>query len=668
MTRFVVVSCCCLALLSPGSAVLRAQTAPQLGSSTYFGRFGFDEATDLAVDGDGFVYVSGWTESFAFPSTGFDAFVLKLTPDGSQVVYTAYLRGSGFDIATGLAVHTDGSVYVVGHTTSTDFPLVNAFQSALRGPSDLWMAKLDSSGSLIYSTYYGGSSFENGSAIAVSASGEAYVAGSTGSFDLPSVTGFQTENRGGFSDGFVMRIRPDGTAPSWASYLGGNGEEHTHGLALDAADHLVVAGSTSSMNFPVASAIQDDFGGGFADGFITKFSPDGSTLVFSTYLGRSSRDLVTSLQLDEEGAIYVAGSTGSFDFPTVNAFQPFYAGGFTDGFIARFEPNGQGPTLSTFFGGQGDDVILGLVRDARGHWYIAGQTDSFDFPTLSAIQGQVNGIDGFVAEFSADAQTLALSTPIGGTELDTAFGVGVAPSGDVWVAGRADSADFPIVNAFQPDHAGSADAFIARLTSSLPPNQTPFAFAGEDRTIVAAGCTAAVILDGTLSSDPDSNPLEYTWSGAFGTATGATPSVDLTPGVHDVTLTIDDGRGGFATDTVVITVVDNTPPRLDDVSATPHVLGPPNHQMVPVTIAVDLGGACEVNSHCAIADVRSDEPIDGQGDGDTAPDWEVTGDLSLNLRAERSAQLDGRVYTIQIQCIDPSGNTARSSVQVFVPR
>lgn len=668
MTRFVALICCCLALVSPGSAVVRAQTETQLVSSTYFGRFGFDEATGLAVDGDGFVYISGWTESFGFPSTGFDAFVLKLTPDGSQVVYTTYLRGSGFDIATGLAVHTDGTVYVVGHTTSADFPLVNSFQSALRGPSDLWLAKLDSFGSPIYSTYYGGSSFENGSAIAVSASGDAYVAGSTGSFDLPSVAGFQPENRGGFSDGFVVKIRPDGTAPPWASYLGGTGDDHANGLAVDAADHLVVVGSTSSTNFPVASAIQGSFGGGFADGFITKFSPDGSNLVFSTYLGRSSIDVVTSVQLDEGGAIYLVGSTGSFNFPTVNAFQPFYAGGFSDGFIARIEPNGQGPTLSTFFGGQGHDGILSLIRDGRGHWHIAGQTDSFDFPAVSAIQGQVNGIDGFVAEFSADARTLVRSTPIGGSELDTAFGVGVARSGEVWVAGRTDSADFPIVNALQSDHAGSADAFVARLTSSVPPNQVPFAFAGKDQTVVATGCTAAVILEGTLSSDPDGDPLTFTWAGDFGTATGATTAVDLRPGVHPVTLTVDDGRGGVATDTVVVTVVDNTVPQIDGISATPNVLGPPNHQMVPVTIAVDLGGACEVNSHCAIAGVTSDEPIDGLGDGDTAPDWAVTGDHTLNLRAERSAQLDGRVYTIQIQCLDPSGNIARSSVQVFVPR
>ncbi|HET7216803.1 MAG TPA: PKD domain-containing protein, partial [Vicinamibacterales bacterium] len=373
-------------------------------------------------------------------------------------------------------------------------------------------------------------------------------------------------------------------------------------------------------------------------------------------------------QVDEEGAIYLAGSTGSYDFPTVQAYQPFYAGGFADGFLARFEPNGQGPTLSTFFGGQGDDVILDLSRDASGHWHVAGQTDSIDFPAVLAVQGQVNGIDGFVAEFSADAQTLQRSTAIGGTELDAAFGIGVAPNGDVWVAGRTDSVDFPIVNAFQPDHAGSADAFVTRLTSAVPPNQAPFAFAGTDQTLITTRCTAFVTLDGTLSSDPDGDPLTFSWSGDFGTATGATTSVELGPGIHTITLTVDDGRGGIATDTVVITVVDNTPPRIDGVRATPNVLGPPNHQMVPVTIAVDLGGACEVNSHCSIAGVTSDEPIDGLGDGDTAPDWEVTGDLTLNLRAERGAQLDGRVYTIQIACTDPSGNTARSSVQVYVPR
>lgn len=668
MTRFVALTCCCLALLSPGSAVLRAQADAPLVSSTYFGRFGYDEATGLAMDRDGFVYVSGWTESFGFPSTGFDAFVLKLTPNGSHVVYATYLRGSGFDIATGLAVHTDGTVYVVGHTTSADFPVVNPFQATLRGSSDLWMATLDASGSVTYATYYGGSSFENGSAITVSASGDAFVAGSTGSADLPAALGFQPDNRGGFADGFVLKIRPDGSAPVWASYLGGNGEDHTRGLAVDAADHLVVVGSTASTDFPVASASQSAFGGGFADGFISRFSPDGASLAFSTYLGGSSLDVVSAVDLDEAGAIRVAGSTGSFDFPTVDAFQPFYGGGFSDGFIARFEPDGQGPTLSSFFGGQGHDGILSLARDPAGRWHVVGQTDSFDFPMLTAIQWQVNGTDGFVAELSADARALLRSTPIGGTELEGAFGVGVAPTGDVWIAGRTDSADFPVVNALQPDHAGSADAFVSRLRPAGPPNHGPFAYAGEDREVVATGCTEPVILDGTFSSDPDFDPLTFTWSGDFGTAAGDVTSVDLRPGVHVITLTARDGLGGVATDTVVITVVDNTPPRIDAARATPNVLGPPNHQMVPVTVSVDLGGACEANSRCTIAGITSDEPTQGLGDGDTAPDWEVTGDLTVRLRAERSGQLDGRVYTVRVQCVDAAGNISRSSVQVAVPR
>jgi hypothetical protein len=185
---------------------LHAAPQPGLASSSYFGRFGQDEATDVAVDANGFVYVVGMVETFG--TTGFDAFVLKLTPDGSQVVYTTLLRGSGFEIANAVAVDATGTAYVVGHTTSSDFPLVTPFQSALGGNSDAWIAKLDASGTLVYSTYYGGSSFENGTAMAVGPSGEIYVAGSTGSPDLPGANGLQQSHGGGFDDAYVVSMRP----------------------------------------------------------------------------------------------------------------------------------------------------------------------------------------------------------------------------------------------------------------------------------------------------------------------------------------------------------------------------------------------------------------------------------------------------------------------------
>src|SRR5512144_1112236 len=172
MKKLAVVTCVGIGVYLSAHVVLSADSVSQVQLSSYFGNYAYDDANDTAVDGSGFVYVVGFSELFGGNA---DAFVLKLTPDGSQVVYSRYLRGAGFDTANAVAVDAAGAVYVAGHTTSADFPLVHPLQSNLRGSSDLWVAKLDPSGSIVYSTYYGGSSFENGDALALGPGGEVYL-------------------------------------------------------------------------------------------------------------------------------------------------------------------------------------------------------------------------------------------------------------------------------------------------------------------------------------------------------------------------------------------------------------------------------------------------------------------------------------------------------------
>ena len=669
MKRFATLLCLAFAVCASGSSVLHASDDPPftaLASSSYYGGFGYDEATDLVVDADGFVYVAGWSESFG--ETGFDGFVVKLSPDGSQVVYSKFLGGSGFDVAMGLAVNPAGGVYVVGHTTSADFPLVDAFQTELHGDSDVWIAKLDAAGALVYSTYYGGSSFENGMAIAVGPTGALYITGSTGSLDLPAATGLQQAHGGGFGDGFVVKINPDGSGPAYATYLGGSGDEFVSAIAVDAGDQVYIAGGTGSFDFPIAAAVQPAHGGGFNDAFLTKLSPDGAELIFSTDLGGFDRDNVIGIALDQAGAVYLTGTTWSWDFPTSNAYQPYHAGGTGDGFLTKLTPDGLGLEYSTFFGSDGYDVAVKVVVDGEGNVQIAGETDSFLFPLVGAIQEQVNWVDAFYAKFSADGQALLRSTPLGGSGFDAAYDLALSPSGDVWMTGRTDSLDFPIVNAFQPDFAGSVDAFVSRLTfTELPPNQPPVAAAGDDQVVFTAGCATEVILDGSLSSD-DGDHLQFTWSGDFGTMEGPTLAISLLPGRYTFTLTVEDGRGGVASDTVNVVVIDNVAPEIGIVSPTPSVLGPPNHQMVEVSVGVTLPGACDAGSTCRIVSVSSNEPVNGLGDGDTAPDWEVTGPLTLRLRAERGQHSQGRIYTITIECVDAAGNASQRTVTVTVPR
>lgn len=200
-------------------------------------------------------------------------------------------------------------------------------------------------------------------------------------------------------------------------------------------------------------------------------------------------------------------------------------------------------------------------------------------------------------------------------------------------------------------------------------NQPPVADAGPDRTVSAdAACQTEVTLDGTGSSDPDGDSLAYTWSGPFGSASGATPVVVLPLGGHLITLTVDDGHGGTDSDEVVVTVVDTTPPAIAGVSATPNVLWPPNHKMRPVSLSASAADACDpAPPACHLVSVSSNEPVNGLGDGDTAPDWAITGHLAASLRAERSGTGTGRIYTLAVTCTDSAGNSSEGEGMVIVP-
>jgi len=193
-------------------------------------------------------------------------------------------------------------------------------------------------------------------------------------------------------------------------------------------------------------------------------------------------------------------------------------------------------------------------------------------------------------------------------------------------------------------------------------NTPPTAAAGDDQTVAAgANCVATVTLNGTGSSDPDGDPLTYAWSGPFGTAAGATPSVSLPPGTHTITLSVSDGRGGSSSDTVVVTVVDTTPPVIQSATASPSVLPNPNKQMVAVRVTVSASDSCGGSVSCRIVSVTSNEPID-------ASDAVITGALTVNLRAARSPKGSGRIYTITVECVDASGNASTKTATVTVPR
>ena len=212
---------------------------------------------------------------------------------------------------------------------------------------------------------------------------------------------------------------------------------------------------------------------------------------------------------------------------------------------------------------------------------------------------------------------------------------------------------------------------IARTSQQVVINTPPLANAGPDQTVQCTSSSgASVTLDGTASSDPDGDTLRFTWTGPFGTASGPKPTVTLPLGTHAITLSVDDGKGGTESDTVIVKVVDTRPPNITSVTASPNVLWPPNRKMVPVTVAVAASDSCSSTAPiCKIISVSSNEPVSGlEDDGsDRAPDWQITGNLSVNLRAERSSKGNGRIYTITVQCDDAARNSSKKKVAVTVP-
>lgn len=500
---------------------------PVLEYSTFLGGRGLDSGGPIAVDRGGNIYVAGVTTSPDFPrrnatqagfGDGQNAFVTKFDPTGSQLIYSTYLGGKGHssdaacisetsrlfagrdfrglahtivllncptDAALGLAVDSAGNALVTGIASSPDFPTMNALRPTLTsgplcGPvpcPDAFVAKLDPSGSLVYSTFFGGTDVDLGIAIATDSSGNAYVGGGTFSPDLPIVNGLQPVIRG-FVDGFVAKLSPTGSAVIYSTYLGGTGDllarggldDAVTGIAVDAAGNAYVTGLTTALDFPTVNPFQGTKGGGGifgSDAFVAKINPSGSALIYSTYLGGGAGgvgDSGNAIAVDAAGSAYVTGQANSTDFPVFNAIQGTSGGG-GDAYVAKLSPSGSALVYSTYLGGSSLDQGNGIALDAAGNVYVTGFTWSLDFPLVNAVQSSLTGFDAaFVARINSSGTALVYSTYLGGSDFTEGSQIAVDSTGNAYVTGSTSSPDFPNVNAFQSSLRGLfSDAFVAKL-------------------------------------------------------------------------------------------------------------------------------------------------------------------------------------------------------------
>lgn len=351
-----------------------------------------------------------------------------------------------------------------------------AFQTVLKGVEDAFVTKLNRNGSgLVYSTYLGGTGQDDTNfynSIAVDSGGHAYVTGFTDSLDYPTTPGaFQTVNKGGFYDAFVTKLNTRGTGLEYSTYLGGSGQDGTQGIAVDAAGRAYVTGYTDSPDFPVKNAAQPTLGGS-TDAFVTKLNSSGTALVYSTYLGGTADDAGLSIAVDSGGRAYVSGGTNSPNFPTTaNALQPVAQGSF-DGFVTKLSASGSAFVYSTYLGGTLDDQANGIAVDSAGQAHITGWTTSPDFPvTADAFQpvnaGGAGTYDAFVTKLNTSGSAEVYSTYLGGLVDDIGNGIALGRSGTVYVTGSTDSATFPVTpGAVQTTYAGGTyygDAFVTKL-------------------------------------------------------------------------------------------------------------------------------------------------------------------------------------------------------------
>lgn len=355
-------------------------------------------------------------------------------------------------------------------TSSVNFPLVACIICVYKGgASDAFVTEIKPLGvGLAYSTYLGGAGNDYGRAIAVDGNGEAYVTGITNSLNFPVFACVFCVYRGGASDAFVTEIKPLGAGFVYSTYLGGNGNDYGYGIVVDPNQRTIVTGSTTSHNFRVVAGCFQCANAGLSDAFVTEFNFGGAGLLHSTYLGGAGNDYGYAIALDQQGGIFITGSTASLNFPVGACLQCVFNGGASDAFVTHFDQFLAGFFYSTYLGGAGTDYGRGIAVDANLDAIVTGATSSLKFPVANCFQCANGGgaSDAFVTSLIPPGPGLNYSTYLGGKGNDYGYGIGVNlffNPFDAFVTGATGSLNFPVLGCFQCVNKGGSDAFVARI-------------------------------------------------------------------------------------------------------------------------------------------------------------------------------------------------------------
>jgi hypothetical protein len=492
-------------------------------AATFLGGSYNDVAIAIALDVDNNVYVAGTTSSSDFPDisvesadsifgpfAGFDflfrfedeAFVAKLDSDLSTILAATFLGGSNIDVAITIALDGDNSVCVAGYTHSADFPGIGPGSAdSTFVNSEGFVIKLDSAlGTILAATFLGGSDHDGAIDIAVDSAGNIYVAGETDSADFPGVgpgsadnsytTATPTANPG---EAFVAKLDSNLSTILAATFLGGSNSDVAIAIALDGDNSVCVAGQTHSADFPGISPVSADsvYDGPSSEAFVAKLDSDLSIILAATFLGGSNSDVAIAIVLDGDNNIYVAGLTDSADFPGIGAGSADSAfAGLEEAFVAKLDSGLSTILAATYLGGNSLDGAIDIAVDGAGNVYVAGLTDSADFPGIGpssadstfvspgevpvflfSVPGEGEDVlpgEGFVVKLDSDLSKILAATFLGGSYYEFAFAIAIDGTGNVYVAGGTFSPDFPGIGAGSADSTFvNSEAFVAKLSQYL---------------------------------------------------------------------------------------------------------------------------------------------------------------------------------------------------------
>lgn len=471
---------------------------PLLVYSTYVGGMSCEMAFGVDADQADRVIAVGVSQSSDYPTTpgafdpvwnNDDVLVTRLEATGSTLIYSTFIGGTGNELAKAVRLYPNGDALICGTTSSSDFPVsAGAFDTTVSGVADAFALRLNSAGNaLTWCTYIGGGDREEALSARPTIAGGAVLVGSTWSTDFPASAGAFDSTLAGISDAFAIELDSTGSSAAWATYLGGSGVDFATGVVLaGTAEEVLIGGSTGSTDFPTTAGVLDTTLDGALDGFVARLTPNGSSLMASTYLGGSQEDGVSSIDLHIGLDVFVSGSTGSADFPTTIGALDTTLGGETDGFLVRFLPALTGFKYSTYVGGNGRDEINQVVADPNGIAFFVGTTFSTDMPVVGAgflqflLGGPPGTSDVYYGHLDESGAFLEYATYLGGPPSEHGYAVTLEFLSYVaFLAGHA-RANFPTTTgAYQTTfHGGSGDIFVARVDPRPCPNPAMVAVKG----------------------------------------------------------------------------------------------------------------------------------------------------------------------------------------------